>query len=179
MSLRRRLATATPVAACVTALAVLVWATSLPFMGVPAWWGDGLQSNGTQDMAVVTWSLAGGTAAQLVIASLAVLAVAIGAYLIGIRRRLTSFICLVASVGSLLVAVFEIGDGGRRILPSWTFPPAGSPREAVTIASGFYVFRDAAAAAVIASLIMLVTNMWGGALADRHVRQPGSRPVPT
>jgi hypothetical protein len=179
MSLRRRLASATPEALCVAALVVLIWATTLPFMGVPSWWGDGLETNGTQDMAVVTWSLAGGTDAGLVIASLAVLGVAIGAYLLRIRRRLTAFICLIASVGALLVAMFEVGDGGRRVLPSWTFPPAGSRREAATIATGFYVFRDAAAVAVVASLVMLTTNMWDRVPADRRLRQPGSHPVST
>lgn len=81
--------------------------------------------------------------------------------------------CLIASVGSLLIALFEIGDGGRRVLPSWTFPPAGSPPEAVSVAVGFYVFRDAAIVAVIASVTMLVTDLWNGSAAFTRLRQPG------
>jgi hypothetical protein len=158
---------------CVAALVVLIWAISLPFMGVPAWWGDGLETNGTQALVVTTWSLAGGTGVRFVIVFLVVLSVSVGGYLIGIRRRLSAFVCLIASVGSLLVALFEIGDGGRRVLPSWTFPPAGSPPEAVTIATGFYVFCGAAVVAVIASLIMFVTNVWVTVPAARHLRQAG------
>jgi hypothetical protein len=142
---------------CVAAVVVMTWATSLPFMGVPQWWGDAL--NPSANLAVTTWSLAGGRDTSFVVVTLVVLGVAIGGHVVGIYRRLTAFTCLIASVSALLLALFEVGDGGRRVLPSWTFPSPGGPSAPVSIAAGFYVFRDAAALAVIASLIMLITSL--------------------
>jgi protein-S-isoprenylcysteine O-methyltransferase Ste14 len=45
MSLRRKLTAAISGVLCVTAFVLMVWAASLPLMGVPAWWGDGLQAS--------------------------------------------------------------------------------------------------------------------------------------
>jgi hypothetical protein len=170
MTRRRGLAGVVPEAICVAAVAAMAWATSLPFMGVPAWWGDGLEPGG--NLVVTTWSLAGGNDARIVIVTLVVLGAAVAAHLMGIHRRLTAFICLIASSGSLLLALFEIGDGGRRVLPSWTFPTPGISPAPVSIAAGFYVFRDAAAIALIASLIMFVMSTWDKVPTSHHSLHP-------
>jgi hypothetical protein len=172
MNLPKRLTCTIPEAVCVAALVVLTWGTFLPFLGVPSWWGDGLQTNGTQDLVTTTWSLGGGISPQLVIVVLVILGMALAGYLLGVRRIFAALACAVASIALLLLALYEVSDGGHRLLPAWTFPPSGSPPETVTIALGFYVFRDAAAVAVIASLAMLVTQISGRIPTTRQNRQP-------
>lgn len=75
------------------------------------------------------------------------------------RPTLSAIACLAASVGALFLALFEISDGGRRILPEWVFPlPTGDP-ETASPSAGFYVFFIASTVALVASLIMVITTV--------------------
>jgi hypothetical protein len=138
------------------------WAAFLPYMSVPGWWEDGL-SLGPYSVPLASWSLADGYEARLVIVLLAVLGVATIAALAGIRRRISAFVTLIASVGLVLFAQFAASDGGRHVLPAWVLPGSGgevAPVEPVSVGAGYYVFVAGAVLAVIASLIMVVMSQW-------------------
>lgn len=161
----RRLQHGVPGWLCLACVAVMGWASFLPYMTIPAWWNDGLPGPGQPAVTIASWSLADGDVARLAIVLLAVLAVAGIATLAGIRRRVSAFVSLIASVGLVLFAEFASSDGGRHVLPAWVLPGSGgevAPVEPVTVGVGYYVFLAGAVIAVIASLMNFMKIEWSG-----------------
>jgi hypothetical protein len=155
---RRRVVRVLPGTVCLLAIGIMGWAAFLPFMGIP-YYGGGLA--GCCQPPLFTERLAALWDARLVIVALPLFAVATAAHLARIRPALTAVTCLSASVGAVLLALFEVTDGGRRILPAWVFPlPSGGPETAMA-GVGFYVFVAGAFVAVAASLIMVTTSVRG------------------
>jgi hypothetical protein len=160
----RRFEGRVPAGLCLACVAMMGLASFLPYMTILAWWDDGL-SVGTAAPYVASWSLADGYEARLVIVLLAVLAVGSIASLAGIRRRFSAIVCLLTSVGLILLAQFLSGDGGRHVLPAWVLPGSGgevAPVEPVGVGAGYYVFLAGAVLAMIASLIMVVISQRDG-----------------
>lgn len=159
MPARLRLVSLLSGAVCLLAIGVMGWAAFLPFMGIP-YYGGGLA--GCCQPPLFTERLADIWDARLVIVALPVFAVVTAGHLARIRPALTAAACLAASAGAVLFALFEVSDGGRRILPVWVFPlPTGDP-ETATVGVGYYVFVASAVVAMLASLIMVLTSLWGG-----------------
>jgi hypothetical protein len=147
-----------PGAVCLLAIGVMGWGALLPFMGIP-YYGGGLA--GCCAPPLFTERLTDLWDARIVIVALPVFAMATAGHLARIRPALTAAACLAASVGAVLLALFEISDGGRRILPAWVFPlPTGEP-ETASVGVGFSVFFTGAVVALVASLIMVVTSVRG------------------
>jgi hypothetical protein len=164
VALLRRFPRGVPAWLCLACVAVMGWASFLPYMSIPAWWNDGL-SIGPSSVYLASWSLADGYEARLVIVLLAVLGVGSIASLAGIRRRFSAIISLITSVGLVVLAQFLSGDGGRHVLPAWVLPGSGgevAPVEPVTVGVGYNLFIAGAVLAVIASLIMVVMSQWDG-----------------
>ncbi len=151
-------------------------ASFLPYMSIPAWWDDGLSAGPPYSTYLASWSLADGLEARLVILLLAVLGLVAVAMLCGIRRRFSAMVSAIFSVGLVLFALHESGDGGRHVLPAWVLPGSGgevAPLEPVTVGAGFAVFLIGAVLAVIASLIAL-----DGVVRDGHQGHRGLQPNP-
>jgi hypothetical protein len=166
VTLLRRFPGAVPGGLCLASIAVMGWASFLPYMSIPAWWNDGLQVGpGPYSVYFAGWSLADGGEIRLVVVLLAVLAVGSIASLAGIRRRSSAVVSLIVSVGLAVYAQFMSSDGGRYVLPAWVLPGSGgevAPVEPVTVGVGYIVFLASAVLAVIASLSMVVMSRWGG-----------------
>jgi hypothetical protein len=156
MQSRFRRVSVLPGALCLLAIGVMGWAAFLPFMGIP-YYGGGLA--GCCQPPLFTERLADLWDARLIIVALPVFALATASHLARVRRALTAVACLAASVGAVLLALFEMSDGGRRMLPAWVFPLHSVDPETAVVGVGFYVFFAGAAVAVVASLIMVMTTM--------------------
>jgi hypothetical membrane protein len=146
-----------PGAVCLLAVGGMTYASFLPFMGIP-YEGGGIEV-GNQAPAIFPETLANLWNGKLVIVAFPLFAVVVICQMARIRPALAANACLVASVSAVLFALFEAGDGGHRILPSWVFPsPFGDP-EFASAGIGFPVFLGAAIVAVMASLFMLATTV--------------------
>jgi hypothetical protein len=144
-----------PGAVCLLGVGAMTWASFLPFMGIP-YWGGGLALD--NQPPVFPMSLTDLWDARVIVVALPLFAVMAISHLARIRPSITAVTCLVASVAAVLFALFEVSDGGHRILPSWVFPlPTGDP-ETATAGVGFYLFLAGAALAVIGSLMMVMTT---------------------
>jgi hypothetical protein len=161
MSLRgTRLAmgTALPAVIALLAVALMSWASFLPYVQFP--WTDGnisLPSGfGLPTGPLPASSLAQGPDAFLVLVTLVVLGADAGAHLVGIRRRVTG----VASFGASLTLV-AIGV----IYPATLGVPA--PMD-----YGFYYFVAGATVSAIAGLVMVVTSFRGARLAFDTALRP-------
>ncbi len=156
MPSRLRAVSVLPGAVCLLAIGVMAWAAFLPFMGIP-YYGGGLA--GCCQPPLFTERLADLWDGRIVIVALPIFAMATASQLARVRPTLSAIACLAASVGALFLALFEISDGGRRILPEWVFPlPTGDP-ETASPSAGFYVFFIASTVALVASLIMVITTV--------------------
>lgn len=137
-----------PAVIALVAVAVMGVALFLPYVDYP--WTDGIFSypstGGLPTAPVFTASLAQGSDASRILATLVVLGVATALYLLGVRRRITG----VAAVGASLIAVAIAA-----IYP--TTLVIGPP----VIDYGFFVFVVAATVAAIAGLVMVVTSFRG------------------
>lgn len=158
----------TPARAGVTVLAaaiVMIGDVFAPF----ATQGCGLCRRGPGD-TFPSISLFQGIDGWIVLGTVAVLGLASLGYLSNLQRGLSGVAMLLSAVGSLVLGVFEGVDAGVRIM-GWGAPQAfeaGSngpvlfvPEHVyyppVYLDAGFYLFLAAAALAVIASVVVVLT----------------------
>jgi hypothetical protein len=154
---RRAVETALPAVIALLAVAVMSWASFLPYVQFP--WMDGsisFPSGSHPSGPLPTSSLAQGRDAYLVLVTLVVLGAAATTHLVGIRRRITGVASFGASLISVAIAVIYPATLGV----------------AAPIDYGFYPFVAGATVAAIAGLVMVVTSFRGARLAINTALRP-------
>lgn len=132
---------------CVAAAVVMGVAAFLPYTGGN--WGDGLQTNG-QGSSQVTISIISGSDAWVVLGIVVTLGLVAASHLVGVRRLVTGFIALAASLVALGLALK---------LPGTWKQDGVVYGEPYLLYSGFYVFLGGAVAAVPGALLMTMAGL--------------------
>jgi hypothetical protein len=161
-----------PAGLCLLAVAVLSVAAALPFLEAPTY--GGCCASSTQ----LVHSLFQGYDAAWVVVILLILAVAAAGRLAGIRPLSAAVGCLAASTAALAFALFELSDGGSRVLTGgWGLPNTYGTSEHLALDAGFYLFLGGATVAIISSVIMVVTSIEGRRLSPRQLFEPRAETI--
>jgi hypothetical protein len=149
--------TALPAAIALLTVAVISWASFLPYVQFS--WADGgfsFPEGSFPTGPPPTSFFAQGSDAFLLLVTLAVLGVAAASHLVGIRRRITG----VATFGASLVAVAIVGSF------------QGTLGFGTSVDDGFYVLLAAATVAALAGLAMVVLSFRGMRLRIHTALRP-------
>lgn len=160
-----------PGAVCLLTVPLLGVAAMLPFLEAPTY--GGLSGCCGPQTTQLVHSLLQGYDAAWVVVILLILGVAAASRLAGIFPRIADVCCLATSTIALMFALFERSDGGSRVLTGgWGLPNTYGTSEHLALDAGFYLFLGAAAVAVIASVIMVVTGTGGWRPSPRPLSEP-------
>jgi hypothetical protein len=164
---RSRPASAVSDALLLLAIGMMAVAVLLPFMGSPAFWGDGLSTAGSL-LPIVSWSLSASPDAQIALVILALLGVAAAGRVARMNCRITAALCAAASGAAVLFALFSVIDGGRGVVPSWFF----EYQKPASLEIGFYVYIAAAVLSAVASLFMVMAGIRHGTASSEAPLRP-------
>ena len=156
---------------CLVAVVLLSVGAVLPFLEAPTY-GGLIGCCGPQTTQLVHSLFQGYDAAWAIVIVL-ILAVAAASYLAVIRRQFASVCGFGASGASFGLALFEVSNGGSRVLTGgWGLPNTYGSSEHLTLDAGFYLFLGGATAAVIASVIMFATSIEGWRSSPSTMLEP-------
>ena len=159
-----------PGAICLLAVALLSVAAVLPFLQAPTYGGlSGCCGYSTE----LVHSIFQGYDAGWVVVILLILGVAATCHLAGILPQIAAVCCFGASTTALALTLFELSNGGSRVLTGgWGLPNTYGSSEHLTLDAGFYLFLGGAAVAITASVIMVVTSIEGRRSSHRPLSDP-------
>ena len=165
-----------PAAVCLLAGVVLSVAAALPFLEAPTY--GGLSGCCGPQTTRLVHSLFQGYDAGWVVLILLILAVAAASRLAGIRALIAGVCSLAASTAALVFALFELSDGGSRVLTGgWGLPNTYGTSEHLALDAGFYLFLGGATVAIIASVITVVTSIEGRRSSPRQLFGPRAETI--